>query len=51
MFLETNPISLKTALNAIGITKPLVRLPLTPMDNEDSEIITKALNDLGWLKR
>jgi len=37
MFLETNPIPVKTALAAMGKIKKEFRLPLTPMapDNEN----------------
>ncbi len=51
MFLDTNPIPLKTALSAQDLIKLVFRLPLLPIDNEDREIIIEALDDLGWLKR
>ncbi len=50
LFVETNPIPLKTALSWLGVCKPDVRLPLCPMAPENEAKLRKVLTDYGLLK-
>jgi len=50
LFLETNPIPLKTAMGLLGMCEPDLRLPLCPMSPENLERLKKALKDYGLLK-
>jgi len=50
LFLETNPIPLKTAMGLLGMCEPDLRLPLCPMSPENLEKLKKALKDYGLLK-
>jgi 4-hydroxy-tetrahydrodipicolinate synthase len=43
MFLETNPIPVKTALSMMGRIKPELRLPLTPMSPAHAETLRAFL--------
>lgn len=43
LFIETNPIPVKTALNLMGKAVGPLRLPLYEMDKNNEEILTKAL--------
>lgn len=43
MFIDTNPIPVKTALALMGKIKERFRLPLTPMDNSLKEELTSIL--------
>ncbi len=48
LFLETNPIPVKTALAILGrIPDPALRLPLTPMQKENRDRLSAALEELG----
>ncbi|MEI8350004.1 MAG: 4-hydroxy-tetrahydrodipicolinate synthase [Candidatus Omnitrophota bacterium] len=49
MFLETNPIPVKTAMGLMGLCEPDARLPLCAMSNENLEKLKKALKDYGLL--
>ncbi len=49
MFLETNPIPVKTALSMMGKIKEELRLPLCPMSTENREKLKKSLIDYGIL--
>lgn len=49
MFIETNPIPLKTALGLLGMCEPDLRLPLCAMLPENLEKLKKALKDYGLL--
>ncbi|MCM8796439.1 MAG: 4-hydroxy-tetrahydrodipicolinate synthase [Candidatus Omnitrophica bacterium] len=49
MFIETNPIPIKTAMGLLGMCEPALRLPLTTMSAEKVEIIRKHLEDFGLL--
>jgi len=51
MFLETNPICVKTAMEILGLCEPGLRLPLCPMDEENLKKLTKALRDYGLLNK
>jgi len=50
LFLETNPIPLKTAMNMLGMIERGLRLPLCEMDEENLEKLKIAMHDYGLLK-
>jgi 4-hydroxy-tetrahydrodipicolinate synthase len=50
VFIETNPIPVKTAMGLIGLCEPDLRLPLCTMQPENLEKLKKALKDYGLLK-
>jgi len=50
MFIETNPIPLKTAMGILGMCEPDMRLPLCEMLPENVEKLKKALKEYGLLK-
>ncbi len=47
LFIESNPVPVKTAMEMMGQPAGKVRLPLTPMQPETREILRKTLQDLG----
>ena len=47
MFIETNPISVKTALSIMGKIKEEMRLPLCPMADANKEKLKNILKDYG----
>jgi len=49
MFLETNPIPVKTAMGLLGMCEPDLRLPLCGMLPENLEKLKKALKEYGLL--
>ena len=49
MFIETNPIPVKTALSMLGYDMGPLRPPLCPMREENREKLKKALKDFGLL--
>ena len=51
VFLETNPIPVKTAMGLLGMCEPTLRLPMCPMSPENAEKLKKALQSYGLLKR
>ncbi|MCM8792627.1 MAG: 4-hydroxy-tetrahydrodipicolinate synthase [Candidatus Omnitrophica bacterium] len=50
MFIETNPIPVKTAMGLMGLCNPDLRLPLSKMSSENLEKLKKVLIDYGLLK-
>jgi 4-hydroxy-tetrahydrodipicolinate synthase len=50
IFMETNPIPVKTAMGLLGMCEPDLRLPLCEMLPENLEKLKKALIDYGLLK-
>ncbi len=50
VFLETNPISVKTAMGLLGMCEPGLRLPMCSMSADNLEKLKKALRDYGLLK-
>jgi len=50
IFIETNPIPVKTAMGLLGMCEPDLRLPLCAMLPENLEKLKKALKDYGLLK-
>ncbi len=51
LFITTNPIPVKEALNLLGHEVGGLRLPLVPASAEESASIATALTDLGLLSR
>ena len=51
LFIETNPIPVKTAAGLMGLCSPELRLPLTPMAPENRAKLTAALKAAGLLRR
>lgn len=49
VFLETNPIPVKTAMSLMGMIEPDLRLPLCSMSEANLEKLKKALKDYGLL--
>ena len=50
LFLETNPIPVKTAMGMLGLITPELRLPLCPMSEANEERLRQALVAYGLLK-
>ncbi len=50
LFLETNPIPIKTAMGLMGLCSEEVRLPLCPMSDANQEKLKKALRDYKLIK-
>ncbi len=50
VFIETNPIPMKTAMGLLGLCAPDLRLPMCAMLPENLEKLRKALIDYGLLK-
>ena len=49
MFIETNPIPVKTAMGLLGMCEPELRLPLCAMSAENLEKLNKAIREYGLL--
>ena len=49
VFLETNPIPVKTAMGLLGMCEPDLRLPMSSMLPENLEKLKKALKEYGLL--
>ncbi|MDD5465479.1 MAG: 4-hydroxy-tetrahydrodipicolinate synthase [Candidatus Omnitrophica bacterium] len=49
VFLETNPIPVKTAMGLLGVCEPDLRLPMCEMSEGNLEKLKKALKDYGLL--
>ena len=49
MFITTNPIPIKTAVNLIGIEVGDLRLPMINVNDEQKEIIINVLEEAGKL--
>ena len=50
IFIETNPIPVKTAMGLLGICEPDLRLPMSAMVPDNLEKLKKALREYGLLK-
>jgi len=50
MFIETNPICVKTAMGLLGMCEADLRLPMCAMSPENLEKLKKALKEYGLLK-
>ena len=51
LFLETNPIPVKTAMGLMGMIAPELRLPLCEMSEANEERLYQALEAYGLLKK
>jgi len=51
LFIETNPIPVKTALGIKGLIDPEFRLPLVPMSSENAAILRAAMEEYGLIDR
>ncbi len=51
MFLETNPICVKTAMEILGMCEPGLRLPMCPMEKDNFVKLKAALKDYGLLRK
>lgn len=49
VFIETNPIPVKTAMGLMGLCQPDLRLPLCPMEEANLTALKKALKEYGLL--
>lgn len=49
MFLEVNPIPVKTCANLLGLQAGELRMPLTPMEEENEARLRTAMTDFGML--
>jgi 4-hydroxy-tetrahydrodipicolinate synthase len=45
LFIESNPVPVKTAMNLMGLPSGPLRRPLVEMKDDDREILIKALKD------
>lgn len=50
LFCEVNPIPAKTAMAALGFGEGYLRMPLTPMEEANREVLLGQLRKLGVLK-
>jgi 4-hydroxy-tetrahydrodipicolinate synthase len=50
MFIETNPIPVKTAMGLLGLCEPELRLPMCEMDDDHAAELKTALKRYGLLK-
>ncbi len=50
MFVETNPIPVKTAMGIMGLCEADLRLPMCGMSQENMEKLKKAMKEYGLLK-
>lgn len=48
VFLETNPIPIKTAMGLLGMCQPDLRLPMCSMSEDNLDKLKKALRDYGF---
>jgi 4-hydroxy-tetrahydrodipicolinate synthase len=49
MFIETNPIPVKTALGLMGMCEPDLRLPMCALSADNLDKLKKALRDYRLL--
>lgn len=50
IFIETNPIPVKTAMGMMGMIEPGLRLPMCSMKEDNAAKLRKALKDYGLIK-
>lgn len=50
MFLETNPIPVKKAMELLGLCSGEIRLPLTPLSEQNTKTLAAMLREYGVLK-
>jgi 4-hydroxy-tetrahydrodipicolinate synthase len=49
MFIETNPIPVKTAMEMLGLCSSELRLPMSPMEDVNEQKLKKALQNYGLM--
>ncbi len=49
LFIEVNPIPVKTACGAMGLCGDLMRLPLCEMDDKNKAVLLEAMHEVGLL--
>lgn len=47
LFCEVNPIPVKAAMNAMGFCEEYIRLPLTPMEEQNKELLLGEMRKMG----
>lgn len=50
LFSEVNPIPVKAAMNAMGFCEDYLRLPLTPMEDKNREVLLSLMKKEGLIK-
>ena len=50
LFIESNPIPVKAALAAMGMTKEVYRAPLCPMESQHKEALLGEMRRVGIIK-
>lgn len=50
LFIETNPIPLKTAMGILGLCEPDLRLPMCAMGQKNLGVLKEALKNYGLIK-
>jgi len=50
MFIESNPIPVKTAMGLMGLCNSVMRLPMCPITDPNREIVKQTLLEVGLLK-
>ena len=51
MFIETNPICVKTAMKLMNMLNGILRMPLCSMQEENEEKLKQILIDAGLMRR
>lgn len=49
LFIEVNPIPVKTACGLMGLCSDSMRLPLCEMDDKNKAVLAEALREVGLL--
>ncbi len=49
LFIESNPIPVKWAVSRMGLSKPALRLPLTPFTEANQPVLERALQSAGLI--
>ena len=49
LFIESNPIPVKWAVSRMGLSKPALRLPLTPLTEASQPALEKAMQTAGLI--
>lgn len=49
LFVESNPIPVKWAVSRMGLSKPALRLPLTPLTDANQPVVERALQSAGLI--
>jgi 4-hydroxy-tetrahydrodipicolinate synthase len=47
LFVESNPIPVKWAMQQLGLAGPGIRLPLVPLDPQYRDLVRQAMIDAG----